>query len=82
MGYCLLIIWIRRAALCDILKRHLELHPGDDPKLDTRQDMEDLIDSVQEGYFSAAVLGVLPGADRELVGNLCRDGSRIAPDDG
>ena len=37
---------------------------------------------VQAGYFSAAVLGVLPGSDRELVGNLCRDGSRIAPDDG
>ena len=25
---------------------------------------------------------VLPGSDRERVGNLCRDGSRIAPDDG
>ena len=30
----------------------------------------------------AAVLGVLPGADRGLVGNLCGNGSRIAPDDG
>ena len=37
---------------------------------------------MQKGYFSAAVLGVLPGTDRELVGNLCRDGSRAAPDDG
>ena len=34
------------------------------------------------GHFSASVLGVLPGTDRGLVGNLCRDGSRIAPDDG
>ena len=63
-------------------EKALELHPGDDPKLNTRQDMEELIDSCKKGYFSAAVLGVLPGADRELLGNLCRDGSRIAPDDG
>ena len=43
-------------------EKALELHPGDDPKLNTKQDIEEL--------------------DRGLVGNLCRDGSRIAPDDG
>ena len=49
MGYCLLIIWIRRAALCGILKRHLELHPGGDPKLNTQQDVEELIDRCKKG---------------------------------
>ena len=63
-------------------EKALELHPGDDPKLNTRQDIGGTDRLVQEGHFPAAVLGVLPGADRELVGNLCRDGSRIAPDDG
>lgn len=47
----------------------LELHPGDDPKLNTRQDMEELIDSCKKG-ISLSVLGVLPGKDRGLVGNL------------
>ncbi len=56
-------------------EKALEAAPGD-------EDTKEYYRPVQKGYFSAAVLGVLPGADRELVGNLCRDGSRIAPDDG
>ena len=56
-------------------EKALEARPDDE---DTKQ----IHRLVQEGHFSATVLGVLPGADRELVGNLCRDGSRIAPDDG
>ena len=42
-------IWIRRAGLCGILKRLWRLHPGDDPKLDTQQDIEDLIDWCKKG---------------------------------
>ena len=30
-------------------EKALELHPGDDPKLNTRQDMEELIDSCKKG---------------------------------
>ena len=30
-------------------EKALELHPGDDPKLNTRQDMEELIDSCKQG---------------------------------
>ena len=71
-------------------EKALELHPGDDPKLNTQQDIEDLIDWCKKGIslpqfsecFRERTEEVLPGTDRGLVGNLCRDGSRIAPDDG
>lgn len=37
---------------------------------------------LEEWHYFAAIYGLLPGADRGLVGDLCRNGSRIAPDDG
>ena len=49
MGVCLLLSGSGRAAPCDILKKALELHPGDDPKLNTQQDIEDLIDWCKKG---------------------------------
>ena len=52
-------------------EKALELHPGDDPKPQHPTGHEELIDGWQEGYLPTAVLGVLPGADRGLVGNLC-----------
>ncbi len=67
MGYAYYYLDQGGPRLCGIYEKALELHPGDDPKLNTRQDMEELIDSCKKGYFSAAVLGVLPGADRELL---------------
>ena len=33
------------------LEKALELHPGDDPKLNTRQDIEELIDSCKKGII-------------------------------
>ena len=54
--------------------------------LEARPDDEDTIAAdrrVQEGHFSAAVLGVLPGADRNLVGRpLLEMEAQLAPDDG
>ena len=38
-------------------EKALELHPGDDPKLNTRQDMEELIDSCKKGRSSGSASG-------------------------
>ena len=62
-------------------EKALELHPGDDPKLNTRQDMEELIDSCKKGISLPQFWEWLPGTDRDWWEPL-RDGSRAAPDDG
>ena len=54
--------------------------------LEARPDDEDTHAAdrrVQEGHFSASVLGVLPGADGDLHGRtLLEQEAQLAPDDG
>ena len=44
-----IIIWIRMGRALRYFEKALELHPGDDPKLNTQQDIEDLIDWCKKG---------------------------------
>ena len=63
-------------------EKALELHPGDDPKLNTRQEIEELIDWCRKGVSLPQFSACFRQRTESAWGSLCPAGGSAAPDHG